>query len=836
MPDLSPDAKKGLLALQKQLRMFLKQFKKLEKGSAEYKKHAPQSKNIQALYLQLSLMDLKTSEPVKPVVEKAEEKENKSKKEARKARREKRKKERKGARSERRKKRKELKVARQKQKDDKSGAKEESKFRFDELNKLWDILNIEKITTNFREYLNEAEALLDKAKNFIDYAETYAPNQFLDEIEKATDFIAKIEKFIAVARNISGQVDRYAKLAQQVVATTLSIPSKIEDLKDDIVAEANKIFAAAKSFIATADTSDEEIKLNVENLQKYLKRGQEKLSALEQFVGIALKDENGDKLPDWYNKLEEKYNELLGGTTDLIPGTKIDDKILLQITSLKGSIDRFVKAAKNKADEFDLQGKIKTIEGWLGKLSEFTTAITGFVDNIKEGDLAGIYQDLKDFKSLIDSDTDILEGTDIDDKIKAKLKEYSGKAQSWLMNVVTGGDPSKEGEVKEILGLIDKLILSSGGVVDHSSKYEKDEDKITVPEIKDVSQKQIDEVLEKYGITKKGASYEGILSDMKDAADVVKAKVDGKYKDVVKRGALASLAFKDAKEEYDDAVKKHNDYFKASNEIGKKILNGLFSVAGIAINAFAPGAGSAVTAVGNALLGDFKGVNDEIDKIIPDNLSFLGDLAKDIIPSVLPIVGEDIGLIEIDGKKVIAGLNELYVNGVTARYQEVLGLLNSVKGKASVVGKNLRTVENSSEIGDEELKEVHKKVIILELKWSGLVKDVNKKYINLPYPPINQKKAYRNASRYLYSVWLIKFPQKEIRIGNSMIDQFKKFGVMKEAKAQWDTGFWATAGRGFFGFFGGDPFDYRPELKKMKAWASKENDKLKSAKAWANVF
>ena len=99
-----------------------------------------------------------------------------------------------------------------------------------------------------------------------------------------------------------------------------------------------------------------------------------------------------------------------------------------------------------------------------------------------------------------------------------------------------------------------------------------------------------------------------------------------------------------------------------------------------------------------------------------------------------------------------------------------------------------------------------------------------------------QKKAYRLASRYLYALWLVRFPQKEIRIGDAMIGQFDKFGVMSESKAEWKTGFWAKAGRGFFGFFGADPFDYRAELKKMKAWAGKEYDLLKTPQAWSGAF
>ncbi|BDS09887.1 hypothetical protein [Aureispira anguillae] len=834
--NLSPKAAKGLLALQKQLRLFLKNFEKLEKGSAERAQYMPSARSIRELYLDLSLMDLTASASAAAPTATTPVDSPKTSKEDRKARREKRKEARKGKREERRANRRAEAVTRKKQKNDKSGAKEESQFRFDSLKSLWNAYEFDKITSNFRAYLDKGEQFLTDAENFISYAEVFVPGEFNKEINEIKELVKKAEGFINVARNISDQVDRYAKIAQDVVNITLTLPSKIDELKDGVVAEATKIFGAAKNFIATADIEDEELKLNVETLKTYLARGQEKLGRLEELVGLVLDDKDGDNLPDWYNRIEAKYNELFGGSTDLIPGTKIDDKILIQITGLKKSVDKFIAAASDKAEELGLQEKIKNAQQWLGQLSKFTEAITGFVENLKDGDLADIYQDLKDFKNFIDTDKDLFEGTTVDDKIKAKLQEYSKKAETWLMNKLTGGDASKENEVRAILGDIDKLILSTGGVVDHSSKYEKDEDRISIPEIHDVSQEEMGEVLAKYGIRKANASFEGILSDMKDQADETKDKVAHRFKDAVKRGAQASDAFRDAKEEYDQAVSKHNDYFKATNSLGRKIINGLLSVAGVAIDSFVPGAGSIISSVGSALLGEFEAVNDEIDKLMPEGFEFIGDLTKDIIPGLLPKWGDERGLIQIEGKELLKGLNELYINGVSSRYKEVIALLNGMKAKTRNLGKNLRSMEQADTIDETGLAAVKKKVVILEMKWSGLRNDIMKKYINLNYPPINKKKAYRFASRYLYSVWLIRFPQKEIRIADAMIGQFEKFGIMKEAKAEWDTGFWAGVGRGFFGFFGGDPFDYRAELKKMKAWASKENDALKSAQAWAGVF
>lgn len=836
---LSPKVQQKLLTLKKQLRQFLKAFAKLNKQDSEYRKYGSKVQSMRALYFEIDTLELSASAETSGE-SRTDSSEGTPKKE-RKARREERKANNAAKRAKKRAEREVAKVGRQKQRNDKSGNREEAIFRFDKLVAAWNAIKFDEITDKFREYLDMAENFLSDAKAFISYVEAFVPGQFSDKVDQVEDFIKKIERFIAVARNVSDQVDRYVKIVQDVVDITLSLPRKVEDLKDGVVEEATKIFAAAKSLIATADTSDPEVQSNVERLKGYLEKGEQKLSALENLLGILTGDENGDNLPDWYNRIEEKFNAILGGRTDLIPGTKVDDKVLLEIRALKTSMEKFVAVASDKLEKVtekveELKKKLQDVQQWLDQANKFVQAITGFIDDVKDGDLAVIYQDLKDFKAFIDSDKDILQGTKIDDRIKERLRKASKNAEKWLLNKVTGGDPAKEAEVKEILKTVDQLILSTGDVVDHSSKYEKDEDRINIPDITDVSDSQAQEVLDRYGIKDSKASYEGILSDMKDQADRTREQVNSKFKASAQRGARASDAFRDAKEEYDQAVKKHNDYFKSTNVLGKKIINGLLTIAGVTIDSFYPGAGTAVKAVGQALMGDFVAVNREIDKIIPSEFSIIGDLAKDLIPGVLPQIGKELGLIEIEGKTLMIGLNALYVNGITARYKEVVELLNKMKTYASNLGKNLRALEQGNDIPEDKLQEIKRKVLVLELKWKGLQKDIEDKYVNLSYPPIARDKAYHNASRYLYSVWLIRFPSKEIRIGKSLIKQFDKFGVFTETGVEWKTGFFAGLGRGFFGFLGVDPMGEREKVAKLKAWANKENSALKTAKAWSRVF
>lgn len=824
---LSTNAQEDLLSLKGSLRKFLKIFAKLAKTDPAYRKYRKKVNAMRSMYFEIDALEL-TEASATAACSSVPEKEKGTPKEGRKKRREDRKKSQKAARAKKRAQRASEKIERKKQKGDKTGNKEEGVFRFEKLKAVWDAVKFEEITEDFREYLDQAEQFLKDAEHYVSFVESFLPGQFDKEVDQVKEFIAKINRFLVLARQVSKQVDRYAKLAKDLINVITNLPRTVEDLKDGVVVEATRIFAAAKKFIVTADTTDPEIAAKVKNLQGYLDQGKRKLSQLENLVGGIIEDKDKDNLPDWYNRLEEKYNAIFA----LVKDTGIDDKVLLKITGFKKSVDEFIAATSDKVEEF--AEKLKNIQQWLEQIGEFTKDITSFVEHVKEGDLVKIYQDLKDFKKLIEGDKDLFHGTKIDEETKKKLREHSKKAETWLMSKLAGNDPDKKKEVKEIMGAIDKLILSSGEVVDHSSKYEKDNDRIKIPDIKDVSQAQVKEMLKNHGIRDVNASYEGILSDIKDQADAVAQKAGVKFQDSAKRGAKASEAFVDAKEEYDDAVKKHNDYFKSTNVLGKKIINGLLSIAGLAVDSFALGAGSVIKALGTALFGEFTAINKEIEKLIPNEI--IGDLAKGLLPAILPQIASEKGSIAIEGKELMKGLNDLYSNGVTARYQEVLSLLSAVKANTSNLSKNLRKVENAPKIDKKALAALKKKVIILALKWKGLQKEIMNKYVNLTYPAINSPKAYRYASRYLYSVWLIRFPQKEIRIGNSLINQFEKFGILTEANVEWKTGFFSKLGRSFFGFFGADPHNYRDKIKSLKRWANGENDRLKTVQAWSKVF
>lgn len=834
---LTKEAIGKLLSLKKAARMYLVKYKKL-KGTPAYTQNKEQYNAVRDLFSELNLLDLSPAAAVAPKKEEEQEKpkKKKSSREERKARRAARRAKRKARKGKSRRDRRKDKRKEKEAlpfKEDETGAKTEAHNRFKELEGLWKIVGTyEKLTDGFKEALGKAEEFVTKAKDYIHIAKMFATGEFGEEIKRAEEWIAKAEKYIAIAKNITDQAERYNKIFLAVVDITSKLPTQAKDLKDGIVKEATEAFAAARQFLAVAD--EEKGDFDLEKLQTALERGQDKLSKLGDLVGVIIKDEDKNNLPDWFDKLQQQYESVLG-STDLIPGMDLDDKVLLAIKDLNEKLKDFVAAASDKIEDLDIQGKIEQAKTWLKETNEFITAITGFVENIKDGDLSEIYQDLKSFKSYLDSNPDIFSQTEIDNKLLKTLSEKSKKAEQWLMNKLTGGDPTKVKDVKEILGAIDTLILSSGNPVNHTPKYEKDENAIHIPDTTALTEAQKALILGEHGIdpTQSGIPYDRVLGNVIIEALRKKGVVTAKYQDFLKVGVDASKELIDARQQFDGAVEAHDKYIKAINTIGVKAVG---AVVGLAANMLAPGVGSVVKALGSALLGDMTDLNAKIDALIPTGVPIIGDLAKGVTSELLPRFASEEGIIKVDGEAVMNGLADLYANGITAKYAEVFTLLVEIEGKSDVLQKKLVQLGQAGIADETEIDNINKDILLLAHKWNMLTKQVQQKYLDMQRPSVNTRAAFYNASRYFHSIWLIKFPKKEIRIGDSMIKEFTTFGIIKESGAEWKTGFWSKAGRGFFGFFGADPFDYREELAKMKKWGYQEQGVLKTPAAWKRSF
>ena len=66
---------------------------------------------------------------------------------------------------------------------------------------------------------------------------------------------------------------------------------------------------------------------------------------------LDLKDENGALSSDWYQKIENAYNAIFDGQSDMRPGTDIEAVVLLKITALVKSIQDILSSINKDGEK-----------------------------------------------------------------------------------------------------------------------------------------------------------------------------------------------------------------------------------------------------------------------------------------------------------------------------------------------------------------------------------------------------------------------------------------------------------------------------------------------------
>lgn len=746
-----------------------------------------------------------------------------------------------------------------KKKDD-TGMHEEVARRYHNFLDKWNIDKFTESLENFTRYLVEAKEIFDEGVFLVEYAKSFAPeylypgknreHQRYKDVDIPKIILPKLEvlrQFIRLAEFGKKQIQDIAQLKKIFIEEIFpNVKTSLEDLEDGAVSEAQEWLAAVQKFkLIFEDDENPVLVRGIEELDILAETVQNRLQKLEQSVAI-LFDETSGTLDDWFNLLKGRYSEFHELIEALIPGVRPKDATILQMKAYGASTQGFIKKAENylKNATDDVLEDIQRIQGYLAQAKLWAEGIHGFIadattffTNLTDGKYVEAYENLEVFVQGLHRGGSLIEGTDVDDKLMKMLSDKMKEGEELLLNSITKS-PEDQGTIKDMLNSIHTLILSSGGVVDHSSKYTEDKSAIVVPEMVQLSAKEVEALMEQYDILSINESFSVLLYNIQLKISKKVNKVEAKYHEASLKAFMLSNEFKDAKTEYDKSVEKQRNYVKSINDIGKKVISSLF---GLATTALSPAAGAVVKAVGNALLGEFDALNEQIDEIIPEEHGLIRDLTKGFTKEFLPQFGQN-GEAIIEADKLFQGLKELYQVGLDARYEDINEMLQDMEHQLSGLVKNLRTLERAtvSSQNTQAVKGVKREVLVLAKRWNMLDGQVDEKYLESPYPPIDQKKGYVNCSRYLYATWLIHFPKKEIRIGKTMIKQFKKFRIIGSGTyscdVEWDTGAWASFSRGFMGFFGGDARDTRAKVQQLKQWAGKERDVLRTMSGWQRSF
>ena len=752
------------------------------------------------------------------------------------------------------------KNGKRRKKEDETGMHEEVARRYHSFLDKWNVDKFTESIDNFAKYFLEAQKLFNEGISLIEYAKSFAPeylypgenreHQRYKDIDLPNSILPKLEvlqQFKRLAEFGNKQKKDIARLKEIFTEEIFpNVKTTLEELEEGAISEAQEWLAAVQKFkLIFEDDGNPVLTQGIAELDGFTEQLQNRLQRLEQSVAIVF-DETSGTLEEWFNLLEGRYTEFHELIEALIPGIRPKDATILQMKAYETSMQAFMRKAENylqnALDEFSedvqrVQGYLAQAKLWAEGIHGFIADATTFFKNLTDGNYLEAYENFDVFVQGLHRGGNLIEGTDVDDKLLAMLSEKMKEGEELLLNSITK-NPEDQGAIRDMLDSIHTLILSSGGVVDHSSKYTEDKDTIIVPEVVQISTKEAEDLMEQYDVLSFNESFSALLYNIQLKINKKVNKVETKYHEASLKAFMLSHEFRDAKTEYDKSIEKQRNYVKSINDIGRKVISGLF---GLAATALSPAAGAVVKAVGNALVGEFDNLNKQIDSIIPEEHGLIRDLTKGFTKAVLPQFGKN-GEAIIEADKLFKGLKELYQVGLDACYEDINEMLQDMEHQLSGLVKNLRTLERStvSSQNTKAIKGVKREVLVLAKRWNMLDGQVDEKYLESPYPPIDQKRGYVNCSRYLYATWLIHFPKREIRIGKTMITQFKKFSIIGSGTyscdIEWDTGAWAGFCRGFMGFFGGDARDTRAKIQQLKRWAGKERDILRTMSGWQRSF
>lgn len=249
---------------------------------------------------------------------------------------------------------------------------------------------------------------------------------------------------------IKASIDDYTKLTSWIPGISID---------DTMLAKAREIQAEIEKWLAAATKFGKQF-------QNLIKELQTSLAQVKKFIGGMAKFVDAIKKGDWksvYDQVKAAWRDL-EKLTGFIPGTDIDDKIIAKAQALKASIDGWLtKFSGMGGDLFD---KIEEVKKMAAKVTSFIDEGKKFVDAVKNGDWATVFDSLKAAYTNIDKLTGFIPGTNIDDKAIAKVQELKQKLEDFLTKTTGMG-----GTLLDKIEEVKKMVEKTKGYIEEGKKF-----------------------------------------------------------------------------------------------------------------------------------------------------------------------------------------------------------------------------------------------------------------------------------------------------------------------------------------------------------------------------
>ena len=707
---------------------------------------------------------------------------------------------------------------------------------YDQLSTLWSELDgandifagtdiDDKLLAKVQEYKQKADEFARIANSLI---AKLPAGEHLGEVQDWIKMAMQIATDMANGEDVVGKYIQLAKeWAQGQIKRVLDgqeeFTAEVAGQVSGFVNEAKRFMAAA-SAMKNGDFSDK-----VAAAGEWIQSSEGLLDKASDLIGLALGDADGNNLPDWYDRLAAAWDDITGGG-DLISNTNVDNELIGKVNIFRTEAEKWLAKAVEVGAE--IQEKITMVKQWIEVGGNFLKEVAGFIEDIKEGDYLSVYEKIKAAYLGLGNTDDILEGTEVDNRLLAKAKELQGQAESWLANVLTGGRANGEmtDEVKDILGAVDNVLtfaLTKYEVQDSMMEFNEDKIVIDFPNAATLTDEQEAAIIGEFSGGFDGPlvnTLGAVLSRLNQDILTLGSQVDGAYRQTLAAGGASAEVYLKAKSDYESVMKKQKDLMKLLESVRKVVVTSI----GLALTPVNPAVAAGVTALLSGSVNGFGDIAKMLLGAAGESGGTLGQIGG-FLSLALP-GGSDLSTMAQAQNAGLIDLEGLYNRGVTSKYEEMKVLLTKIQEQLDIVYTNLYKQKG------EQLENAKGAIASGADQWKRLRAEIMSKYVNTQETRINEKAAYWLLSRAQYANWLSK--KTDTVIVDNVVDALERFEIMKEAGVkEWNKGAGGKVARGLGWLLGNwASFGYDEKIEQLNKWGRQEIGRLHNQAVWQEAF
>jgi cysteinyl-tRNA synthetase len=517
------------------------------------------------------------------------------------------------------------------------------------------------------------------------------------------------------------------------------------------------------------------------------------------------------------------FNQLTGG---LIPNSKIDDNVIAKSNELKKTMEEFLQNNSKGLLSGDLLDMVAQVEGYYKQLTGFMGEIQGLWNDIKSGNVKGVFERLKKGWDEIESKKgDIIPGTTIDEELYKKAMALKDQGLSFLAGLVKdGSDDEKKTIVNGWIADAGRLIslFVSGEKIPNIDHLRVDKIVVETPPLKKLSTKEEGALMNELDGGNTGSLRQRLLAVLTTVTNQTKTlhgKIDDARDAALARNIKSVVPITQARDYFTKIIKEQKRVANIIGLIGKIVI-------GVVTAVLLPASASAIVTGVLAVAKDITQLSTTVGSLVKTG-NPLSDMAVSMGATLLQGFlakpnDQPLGDLDAEVKKQF----NLMVN---EKYQYIKQFVTEINNYLAEIGDRLGQLDESG------LATLQTTLMARINQWNGVQKQIEDKYLSTTSSQVNDQKVIDQTLRLFYCDWLAT--NKDISLINEIIKDLDRLGISKGAGVELSTGAGAKIARGLGQIFGSWlSFGEGKKIKKLAEYGRGQIPVLTKPEAWNGVI